>query len=206
MRHANASNLWIALAVAVTSIVAGTILFQASALAYDYMKLQKLPLYSSAASLPEFSDNLSSLVHEMDGPTAVIRGVIRERGTIDLVVADKASAAKNAITDARTYLKGNLNDVEQGKYGFKETGLSFTETDAVFQKFCPSAENVVADNEIAPLDIAAPAAAPASKTATSKDVTLAAGQAAITKACHIDVGSYCAGGVPKVKRADAKRN
>ncbi len=196
------SNLWSALGVALASIVFGCLLFQASAMAFDYMKLRAMPLYGSAASLGAYSDTLSRLVHEMDDNTDTIKGLIRERATIDITLAGKSAAEKDALTDGRNVLRKLLSPTQAQQSGFDKAGANFTALDGIFQQVCPAEANTAAGNVVASLEgapsadsgVSAPSNAGA--RAPSTLVLSAAQTAAVQPACQIPV-DYCEGGAPR---------
>jgi len=137
-------NLTHAARAAIIAVPLGCFLFQVSSLAFDYMRLRQLPLYSSAASIREFADSLSGVTDEMEDRNASIRALLRDRATIDIDIADRSEAARAAIVDARNFLRTRLSLAQQQTSGFDKAAIRFTDTDAVFSHYCTPQQNIAA--------------------------------------------------------------
>jgi len=204
-------NLWSALGAAIIGIAIGGLLFQAGALAYDYMKLRGLPLYANAASLGAYADTLSRLSHEMDDGANTIKGVIRERILMDLTIGEKTASAKETLSDARTVLR-HLNKPHADQVQLEKAGLGFIALDNIFQRVCPAESNVVANAVIATIDTSGsvgnsptPSSTPSGKGATASpagpdttpSITLTPTEnVAIAPACSIP-DNFCENDTPR---------
>lgn len=201
-------NLWSAMGAALVGIIAGGLLFQASALAFDYMKLRGLPLYGNAASLGAYANTLSRLTHEMDGTAGAIKSVIRERTVMDLTIGERTDMAKETLSDARTVLR-HLNKPHADQVQLQDAGLNFVALDNIFQQVCPADANLAAKAVTATIEAATPGAeapvpadAPAAKGAAVKapaapTVTLTPTEnQAIAPACPIP-DNFCENDTPK---------
>lgn len=122
----------------IAGLIIGGFLFQVSSLAFDYMKLRKLPLYGSASSLARFSKELETIAREMGPQTVQIRALLRDRATIDIEIAEKNAEAASTLSEARTLLRP-VRTVE----------LTFRSIDAAFSQLCPAVDNVAAANQVA---------------------------------------------------------
>lgn len=149
----------------IIALVLGAILLQASAVSFDYMKLNKLPLYSSAETLPDYARKMYLATNDMGGQVQKIRQVFEERATIDLTVYEKDTLAKHSITTARMALRNALSSqADLGK--LNQADLSFVTTDSFFNSHCSQTQNQQAEVMKAGLDPSA-AASPAVDGKTS---------------------------------------
>ncbi|UTP39778.1 hypothetical protein M9M90_00980 [Phenylobacterium sp. LH3H17] len=140
----NQAYIRTALLTALGGLILGCIVFQASSMAFDYMKLRHFPLYGSAASLGSYAETVDRLIGEMDQRGETVRNLIRDRSTIDIDVAGRAQAAESAIVEARNFLRQNLTSQQIANSQFDKASVNFTGTDAIFQKFCSPSANSAA--------------------------------------------------------------
>lgn len=183
-----------ALILVAISILVGGLLFEASSLAFDYMKLRGLPLYSSAASLPAFAEEVATVDEDMREKREEIRQVFRDRGTIDIDIASQNEVAASTLSEARTLFRPII-----------PVNLNFTDLDNAFQLYCNSNDNAAAAAEVIQANIDTASTRANSSTAASKPAASPAGplsqnkldkftpevRASIGAACHIDTGDRC---------------
>lgn len=127
-----------AMTVALGALI-GVILFQGSALAFDYMKLRNIPLYDSAISLRMFARDLfvaRSALESQNG--GLIRASAGDAAIQDLRLLKRKLAADRAISVAKTSIRAALDDKQVAESGFNNAGMSFNAVDAVFTKYCPT--------------------------------------------------------------------
>lgn len=127
-----------AVTVALGALI-GVILFQGSALAFDYMKLRNIPLYDSAISLRMFARDLfvaRSALETQNG--GLIRASAGDAAIQDLRLLKRKLAADRAISVAKTSIRAALDDKQVAESGFNNAGMSFNAVDAVFTKYCPT--------------------------------------------------------------------
>ena len=105
---AAAQHIRLALVIGTLSLFVGGVIFQASSLAFDYMKLRDLPLYGSASSLPRFSRELELVARELEPQATQIRRLLRDRATIDIDVGEKAAEAAAAVSEGQAALSSRL--------------------------------------------------------------------------------------------------
>lgn len=153
-------NLRTAVTAAIVWVLLGGALFQASSVGFEYMKLRKLPLYASAASLRVFSQTVFELTHQMDERTRRIRDLIGDRATIDIELAERGEAARTSIVAARTFLRYNLAPVQMKASGFDAAPVTFTATEGLFQAYCSPKANTSVGILAAELPDAPAASAP----------------------------------------------
>lgn len=182
-------NLRTAVRAAIVWVLLGGALFQASSVGFEYMKLRKLPLYASAASLRGFSQTVFELTHQMDERTRRIRDLIGDRATIDIELAERSEAARISIVAARTFLRYNLTAAQVRASGFDTAPVTFTATEGLFQAYCSPKANtsvgiIAAELPDAPT-ASTPAVTPAKGVPTGPPGGPLAGQqaAAFEKAC-----------------------
>jgi hypothetical protein len=127
-----------AITVALGAVI-GVILFQGSALAFDYMKLRNIPLYDSAISLRMFAKDLFVARTALEAQNGVlIRASAGDTATQDLRLLRRKLAADRAISVAKTSIRAALDDKQVAESAFNNVGMSFNAVDAVFTKYCPT--------------------------------------------------------------------
>jgi hypothetical protein len=132
-RAADRNRVIQAAVLATLGLLFGGALFQTSAIAFDYMKVREFPLHGSASSLPKFADAVRVADQEMEPNARRIRGLLRDRATIDLDIAEKSEDAELTLSQAKTFLRP-----------FVAAELNFAAIDAKFQLLCLPADNAAA--------------------------------------------------------------
>jgi hypothetical protein len=127
----------------IVAVLLAGVVFKASSISFEYMKLRDLPLFSGAASLPAFAANVRRVLDDGESRREMIAQVMMERATIDIDAAQAASDAKDGVLNARSFFRQlNLDPATQKKIGLDVVKLEMTSLDGVFNALCPYKDNV----------------------------------------------------------------
>jgi hypothetical protein len=180
-----------AAAPSMLGLVFGAILFQASSVAFDYMRLRQLPIYASAASLEAFSEYVFELNMGIEPRSLRFQEFFRDRATIDFDLSKADAHARSTITQARQVIASVLTPDQQAKVRFAATPATFAATEGLMQGICPSEANSEAGLAKGPLpEEVAPSGLPAPIPALGLDANQSA---AIAKACAVAKDDCAAG-------------
>ena len=200
------NNLASAVWTTVAAIVCGCALFQATSLSFDYMKLRQLPIYASATSIGEFASTVGAVSQEMRERRGLVRALLRDRSTVDFDIFTAQENARRSIVEARNFLRNGLKQDQLVAIGFDQAKINFVDTDRMFQRYCSTDENSLAQNAIAGLDDGAAApAAPPSATANKGLPALSDTQRPLFQTACAITKTYCVGDRPSETSGERAR-
>jgi hypothetical protein len=118
--------------LALVGILFGAILFYASSIEFDYMKLRGLPIYGNASTLPQFSRDVVKVQTAMTDRRPEIMSVILDRQTMAVDLFGKQIQAETTISVARQ----NLSNIRTKTS--LVIPLTYTAVFAEYVKRCPA--------------------------------------------------------------------
>ncbi|WP_454758318.1 hypothetical protein [Caulobacter segnis] len=196
------NNLASAVWTTVAAIVAGCALFQATSLSFDYMKLRQLPIYASATSIGEFASTVGIVSGEMRERRGLVRALLRDRSTVDFDFFTAQEAERRSIVEARNFLRNVLKQDQLVAIGFDQAKIKFVDTDRMFQRYCSTDENSLAQTAIAGLDDGAAVPPP---VATKGPPALTDKQRSLFQAACAIPKNYCLGDRPSETSGERAR-